>query len=97
MDKIEKVKEWVQKQMELYWEKLPDADDEHPTEIQLRDLGQYMAYENMELFLDALSEEPEEESDLQDAEVIFSGYALHTDVTKWADGHKLKIRIYNEN
>lgn len=59
MDKIEKIKKWAQKQMELYWDKLPDADDEHPTEMQLRYLGQYMAYESMESFLDTLSEEPD--------------------------------------
>ena len=34
---------------------------------------------------------------IDDAEVVFSGHALHTDVTKWADGYKLKIRIYDDN
>lgn len=47
-------------------------------------------------FIDTL-EEPEERGNLQDAEVVFSGHALHTDVTKWADGYKLKIRIYDDN
>ena len=59
MEIIEKIRKWVKSQMEIYWEKLPDADDENPTQIQLRDLGQYMAYENMEIFLSTLeSEEP---------------------------------------
>ena len=79
MDKIEKIKEWVQKQTELYWEKLPDADDEHPTEIQLRDLGQYMAYENMESSLDTLSEQPDKSLE-EAAEISFDeAYALTED------------------
>ena len=45
-------------------------------------------------FIDSL---PDEKGGyVRDAEVIFNGHGLHTDVTKWADGSKLKIIIYDE-
>ena len=41
----------------------------------------------------SLEESGEEE---KDAEVILNGHGLLVDVTKWADGYKLKIKIYDE-
>ena len=51
----------------------------------------------MQDLLDFIDSLPDEKGGyVRDAEVIFNGHGLHTDVTKWADGYKLKIIIYDE-
>lgn len=37
----------IEAKMKILWDKLPDADKEHPTDIELRDLGMYMALEGI--------------------------------------------------
>ena len=93
---VEKLKAEIKRrhdyENEMYHKTKPDG---RPNEGWAESLAIMGVLEELLFFLDTL-EEPEE-SDLQDAEVIFSGHALHTDVTKWADGYKLKIRIYDDN
>lgn len=47
--------------MSLWWEKLPDADNDTATWTQdeLKALGEYMAYENLLDFIDSLPKEKE--------------------------------------
>lgn len=40
--------EWINAQQEKLWELLPDADNDNPTQMELRYLGQYMQLEAME-------------------------------------------------
>lgn len=40
--------EWINAQQEKLWELLPDADNDNPTQMELRHLGQYMQLEAME-------------------------------------------------
>ena len=40
--------EWVESEMERLWELLPDADNDNPTEMEIRYLGQYMQMEALE-------------------------------------------------
>lgn len=97
MTDIEKIRAEIERRIDILAtvsvKQAKDGDSEMSTYYH----GKAVSLEELISFLDTLEEEPEEESDLQDAEVIFSGYALHTDVTKWADGYKLKIRIYDDN
>ena len=53
----EKLKAHIEAKMETLWDKLPDADKEHPTDIELRDLGMYMALEGLIDDLDSLQQE----------------------------------------
>ena len=53
----EKLKVHIEAKMETLWDKLPDADKEHPTDIELRDLGMYMALEGLTEDLDSLQQE----------------------------------------
>ena len=50
----DKILEWVKAEMERLWELLPDADNDNPTEMELRYLGQYMQMESLESFLETL-------------------------------------------
>jgi hypothetical protein len=50
----DKLLKWVEAEMERLWELLPDADNDNPTEMELRYLGQYMQMESLELFLETL-------------------------------------------
>ena len=60
------------------------------------------AYNEVLAFIDSLPEEkPSEDLEKEnrktrDAEVILNGHGLLVDVTKWADGYKLKV-IIKEN
>lgn len=56
----EKLKAHIEAKMEILWDKLPDADKEHPTDIELRDLGMYMAMEGLIDDLDSLQQEQPE-------------------------------------
>ena len=40
--------EWAKKEMERLWELLPDSDNDNPTQMELRYLGQYMQMESLE-------------------------------------------------
>ena len=40
--------DWVKKEMERLWELLPDSDNDNPTQMELRYLGQYMQMESLE-------------------------------------------------
>lgn len=51
------LRKYIEEKMGVLWNKLPDADKEHPTDIELRDLGMYMAFENIEEDLDSLHQE----------------------------------------
>lgn len=53
----EKLKVHIEAKMGILWDKLPDADKEHPTDIELRDLGMYMALEGLIDDLDSLQQE----------------------------------------
>ena len=55
----EKLKAHIKAKMKILWDKLPDADKEHPTDIELRDLGMYMALEGLIDDLDSLQQEKE--------------------------------------
>ena len=54
---VEKLKVHIEAKMVTLWDKLPDADKEHPTDIELRDLGMYMALEGLIEDLDSLQQE----------------------------------------
>ena len=56
----EKLKAHIEAIMEILWDRLPDADKEHPTDIELRDLGMYMALEGLVDDLDSLQQEQQE-------------------------------------
>jgi hypothetical protein len=56
----EKLKAHIEAKMEILWNRLPDADKEHPTDIELRDLGMYMALEGLIDDLDSLQQEQPE-------------------------------------
>ena len=53
----EKLKRFIEIKMEALWDKLPDADKERPTDIELRDLGMYMALEGLIDDLDSFQQE----------------------------------------
>lgn len=55
----EKLKAHIEARMEILWDRLPDADKEHPTDIELRDLGMYMALEGLVDDLDSLQQDKE--------------------------------------
>ena len=55
----EKLKAHIEAKMEILWDRLPDADKEHPTDIELRDLGMYMALEGLVDELDSLQQDKE--------------------------------------
>ena len=55
----EKLKAHIEAKMEILWDRLPDADKEHPTDIELRDLGMYMALEGLIDDLDSLQQDKE--------------------------------------
>ena len=55
----EKLKAHIDAKMEILWDRLPDADKEHPTDIELRDLGMYMALEGLIDDLDSLQQDKE--------------------------------------
>ena len=55
----EKLKAHIEAIMEILWDRLPDADKEHPTDIELRDLGMYMALEGLVDDLDSLQQDKE--------------------------------------
>ena len=57
---VEKLKAHIEAKMEILWNRLPDADKEHPTDIELRDLGMYMALEGLIDDLDSLQQEQQE-------------------------------------
>ena len=57
---VEKLKVHIEAKMVTLWDKLPDADKEHPTDIELRDLGMYMALEGLIEDLDSLQQEQPE-------------------------------------
>lgn len=59
----DKLKAHIEAKMEILWDKLPDADKEHPTDIELRDLGMYMALECLIDDLDSLQQEQPDEPD----------------------------------
>ena len=91
-------------QIELIRQEIERLKEEYNEQVSARliseslvSMGKVEALNKVLAFIESLSEEHEKKSGLQDAEVIFSGHALHTDVTKWADGYKLKIRIYDDN
>ena len=64
--------------------------------------GKAIAYGELLPFIESLPEEKpsedleEENRKTRDAEVILNGHGLLIDVTKWADGYKLKA-IIKEN
>ena len=45
---------WVNQEMERLWELIPDADNDNPTKMELRYLGQYMQMEILEDRLNSL-------------------------------------------
>lgn len=55
----DKLKTHIEAIMEILWDRLPDADKEHPTDIELRDLGMYMALEGLIDNLDSLQQDKE--------------------------------------
>jgi hypothetical protein len=55
----DKLKAHIEAKMEILWDRLPDADKEHPTDIELRDLGMYMALEGLVDDLDSLQQDKE--------------------------------------
>lgn len=55
----DKLKAHIEAKMEILWDRLPDADKEHPTDIELRDLGMYMALEGLIDDLDSLQQDKE--------------------------------------
>lgn len=92
MDKIEKIRQEIERLKGICIAQIKASPGQtFPFVMEMT------GYDKLLSFLDTLSEEPEERGNLQDAEVIFCGHALHTDVTKWADGYKLKIRIYDDD
>ena len=68
----EKLKAHIEAKMETLWDKLPDADKEHPTDIELRDLGMYMALEGLIDDLDSLQQEQEDIGEVSDGYHTFN-------------------------
>ena len=101
MDKIEKIRQEIKRRYDyenkMYHKKKPDG---RPNDGWAESLAIMGVLEELLTFLDILLEEPDkslEESGEgeKDAEVILNGHGLLVDVTKWADGYKLKIKIYD--
>lgn len=62
MTNTERIRQEIERQMSLWWEKLPDADDDIATWTQdeAKALGEYMAYESLLDFIDSLQQEQPE-------------------------------------
>lgn len=91
MTNIEKIRQEIERR------KKENMYDELPITI-----GRYYEDRDLLAFIDSLPEEKpsedleEENRKTRDAEVILNGHGLLVDVTKWADGYKLKV-IIKEN
>lgn len=62
MTNTEKIRQEIERQMSLWWEKLPDADKDTAiwTQDEAKALGEYVAYESLLDFIDSLPEEKHE-------------------------------------
>lgn len=75
MTNTELIRQEIERQMSLWWEKLPDADKDTTTWTQdeVKALGEYMAYESLLDFIDSLQQEqPEVDLEKEYTEFVVS-------------------------